>query len=112
MKKIPRRRLFASKRNLTLSASNTTRNDESQCTAKSTAPSNSPSILAISSATHRRSSLVSVIKASTDRVAIIGREKLSWITDNRGEVAGLIVERALGIQARLPSIQPTANATS
>ena len=38
--------------------------------------------------------------------AVDKRSKLSWLADERAEVAGLGVERTLGIQVRPPPIQP------
>ena len=37
---------------------------------------------------------------------------LSWIVDKCGEVSGLRVDRAIGIQRRPPPIQQTPNSTS
>ena len=92
--------------------SDTASNTGSRNTVKFTAPSNSRSIRAISSATCRRLFPVISIALSTDRVAVDGREKSSRIVDKRGEVAGLRVERAIGIQSRLPPVQPTLKSTS
>ena len=72
---------------------------------KFTAPSNSRSIRVISSAIRRRSSPMSLITVSTQ---LVDAQKISLIMDKRrGEVAGLRVERAMGIQGRLepPSLR-------
>ena len=46
---------------------------------------------------------------STDRLAVNGWTKLSWITNKREEATGL---RAGEIQSRPPPIQPTPRSTS
>ena len=98
--------------NLTSSVSNTAWNSESPRTDKFTAPSNSRSIRATSSATHRRSFPVPWINCWVDEKTVGMRTKLSWIVDTCGEAVGFRVERAEGIQSRPPLIQPIPKSTS
>ena len=95
-----------------MSASNATQNHGSRRTARFTAPLNSCSIRETSSATRWRSSPAPSIKASTDRLWVVGQAKSSLMVDKFGEVAIFMVERATGIQSRPPPVQPTANSTS
>jgi len=95
------------KRNLTLSVSNTTPTFQSGTTVKFTAPSNSRSIRATSSAVRRKSLPVSSIMVSMGRSTTDEPANSSRIADKRGDVAGLRVERALGIQGRPPLFQPS-----
>ena len=99
------------KRDLTLSAHNAASNNESRDTVNFTTPPNSRSIRATSVATRRRSLLVSLIKDLTPR-STMGQAKWSWMADKSGEVAGLRVESAMGIQGRPLPFQPTARAKS
>jgi len=97
---------------LTLTASNATLNHGSRNTSKLIASPNSRLIRVTSSATRRRSSPISPINVSGDRGPEGGPTKLSLTADKCGEVAGLSVERAIGIQCRLPWVQPTPKFTS
>ena len=100
----------ASRSRLTLSVPSTTVNVGSRDTV--TFISNSRSIRATSSAAHRRSFSVASIASRADWMPAGERVKLSWIADKRGEVAGLRLERAVGIQGSPPFTQPTPNSTS
>ena len=78
-----------------------------------TAPLNSRSIRLTSSVARRRLFPVRLITVSTDRLAVYGQAKSSCIADRYGEVAGLRVERAAGIQSRSPPpLQLTPKCTS
>lgn len=100
------------KRNLTLSISNTALNPGSRTKVKDTAPSNSHLILANSPAIHRISLPRSVAKVSVELLAVECKAKLSRIVDKRGDVASLSVERAVGTQSRPPLFQRTSKSTS
>lgn len=82
------------KRDLTLSLSTSSPGDQTM--VKSTIPSNSRSIRATSSATQTGSLPASSIKLPVDEW-----KKLSLTADKCGEVAGLRVESAAGIQRSL-----------
>ena len=94
------------KRNLTLSVAKTALNTESRTTVKFTTPSNSRSIRATSYSTRRRSSVAPSSKLKTDRLTRGEGAKSSRMVDRRREVAGLTVERAMGIQTRPPPVRP------
>jgi len=100
------------KRNPTLSVSNTAANPGLRSTVKFTAPPNSRSILANSSATHRSPLPASLSNLSMDWSVEECEMKLSWIADMRGGAVGLRVERAVGIQRISPPIQSTPKFTS
>ena len=55
---------------------------------------------------------MSLIAISTDLLMLDEGKKSIWMADKRGEVAGLRVERALGIQCRSPPTQLTPKFTS
>jgi len=97
------------KRNPTLRISNTISNPTSRRTSKFTAPPSSRSIRATSLSTRRRSLLMSWIKVSTGLWAMGERAKSSRIAVKCGEVVGLSVERAKGIQNRPPRVKPDLN---
>jgi hypothetical protein len=96
------------KQNLTLSVSNTTLYSGSRGTVTFTAPSNSRSIRATSSAANRRS----LPTSSTVGVVVDEVMKLSWRADKRGEVVYLRVESATGIQSRPPAVQSAPRSAS
>ena len=100
------------KRILTSSASNAALNAGSLETVRFTAPSNSHSIRTASFAIHRRSSSVSPIKSSVDRTVARERMRSIRMEDKHGEVACLIVERAMGIQRRPPCVQAGLRVTT
>ena len=97
------------KQNPTLSSPNTPSNRGSRSTVTFTAPWNSCSIRATSSAIRRRSLLARMIMASEWKRVL---PKSSWITDRREEVVGLRVERAIETQGITspppPPIDPEA----
>ena len=96
----------------TLSVPSTTSNAESRDTVRFTAPSNSRSIRASSSAARRRSLPVSLINACADGLLPVGERKTSnRMADKCGEVVRLSVEKAIGIQSKPPSSQRTLNST-
>ena len=55
---------------------------------------------------------MSLIAISTDLLMLDEGMKSIWMADKRGEVGGLRVERALGIQCRSPPTQLTPKFTS
>ena len=91
---------------LTLSVSNAISNTTPRSTVNFTAPSNSRSIRATSPAIRRRFSPETLIKVSAGRVPTGAQERSSRMVDKCGDVAGLNVERAIGIQGRPPYVEP------
>lgn len=100
------------KRNLTLSLSRIGLNCGSGSVVIFTVPPNSSLIRATSSSTRRRSFPMTLIESPRDEMLEGLPTKLSRMADKCGEVAGLTVERAMGIQRRPPPSQPTPNFTS
>lgn len=96
------------KQNLTLSVLKTTLYPGSRSTVTFTAPSNSRSIRATSSAANRRS----LPTSSTVWVVVDEVMKLSWRADKRGEVVYLRVESATEIQSRPPALRSAPRSTS